>query len=73
MLQPTKVSKARQTEEEAEAVFKSEMARREQQIKAQGGVTDWGMTAEAVDILKSPIATGQAGGARKDKATAKTE
>lgn len=41
---------------------------RQQQIKESGGVTDWGMTAEAVDMQKSPLATGQAAGALKTKA-----
>jgi hypothetical protein len=47
--------------------YAAEESRRQQQIKEGNGTTDWGQTAEAVDMQKSPLATGQAGGGKKPK------
>lgn len=62
MLQPTIVKKKGQSDEEAKQNYEAEVARRNKEIKEGGGVTSFGTTHAAVDIMKSPLVTGEGAG-----------
>lgn len=49
--------------------YEEQEKERQRQIRENNGFTDWGMTAQAVDMQQSPLATGQIAGGKKAKPT----